>query len=211
MLGPVTLTSVGLGAMIGSGIFVLTGTVAAQHTGPAMTLAFLVAALGCGLAALCYAELAAMIPVSGSAYSYTYATLGEGIAWFVGWNLALEYVMSAAAVAVGWSGYVVNLLGEFGIVISRRRSPTHRSARLANHHLGATGAIVNVPAVLIVALLTWVCYIGVKQSTRAQQRDGRDQGRHHRPVHRGRHQVRPTRTSGTRTCRTTTAHSAISA
>ena len=85
-----------------------------QHSapGPAITLAFLVAATGCGLAALCYAELAAMIPVSGSAYSYTYATLGEGIAWFVGWNLALEYVMSAAAVAVGWSGYVVNLLGE---------------------------------------------------------------------------------------------------
>ena len=93
VLGPATLTSVGLGAMIGTGIFVLTGTVAAQHTGPAITLAFLVAALGCGLAALCYAELAAMIPFSGSAYSYTYATLGEGIAWFVGWNLALEYVM----------------------------------------------------------------------------------------------------------------------
>ena len=109
------LTSVGLGSMIGSGIFVLTGTVAAQHTGPAVTLAFLVAAIGCGLAALCYAELASMIPISGSAYSYTYATLGEGVAWFVGWNLALEYVMSGAAVAVGWSGYVVNLLGEFGM------------------------------------------------------------------------------------------------
>ena len=88
------LTAVGLGSMIGSGIFVLTGTVASQHTGPAVTLAFLVAAIGCGLAAMCYAELASMIPVSGSAYSYTYATLGEGVAWFVGWNLALEYVMS---------------------------------------------------------------------------------------------------------------------
>jgi APA family basic amino acid/polyamine antiporter len=159
------LTSVGLGSMIGSGIFVLTGTVAAQHTGPAVTLAFLVAAIGCGLAALCYAELASMIPISGSAYSYTYATLGEGVAWFVGWNLALEYVMSGAAVAVGWSGYVVNLLAEFGI---------HLPAALTNaplgkgpdNHLVATGAIVNVPAVLIVALLTWVCYVGVKQSTR---------------------------------------------
>ncbi len=159
------LTSVGLGSMIGSGIFVLTGTVAAQHTGPAVTLAFLVAAIGCGLAALCYAELASMIPISGSAYSYTYATLGEGVAWFVGWNLALEYVMSGAAVAVGWSGYVVNLLGEFGV---------HLPAALTNaplgkgpdHHLVATGALVNVPAVLIVALLTWVCYVGVKQSTR---------------------------------------------
>lgn len=165
VLGPGTLTSVGLGAMIGSGIFVLTGTVAAVHTGPAVTLAFLVAAIGCGLAALCYAELAAMIPVSGSAYSYTYATLGEGVAWFVGWNLALEYVMSAAAVAVGWSGYVVNLLGDAGIHLPEAltNAPVGKSAE---HHLVATGALINVPAVLIVALLTWVCYIGVKQSTR---------------------------------------------
>ena len=164
VLGPRTLTSVGLGAMIGSGIFVLTGTVAAQHTGPAITLAFLVAAIGCGLAALCYAELAAMIPVSGSAYSYTYATLGEGIAWFVGWNLALEYVMSAAAVAVGWSGYVINLLADAGIHLpdALTNAPI---AKDASHHLVTTGALVNVPAVLIVALLTWVCYVGVKQST----------------------------------------------
>jgi APA family basic amino acid/polyamine antiporter len=165
VLGPGTLTSVGLGAMIGSGIFVLTGTVAAVHTGPAVTLAFLVAAVGCGLAALCYAELAAMIPVSGSAYSYTYATLGEGIAWFVGWNLALEYVMSAAAVAVGWSGYVVNLLGDLGLHLpdALTNAPVGKGP---GNHLVATGAFVNVPAVLIVALLTWVCYVGVKQSTR---------------------------------------------
>jgi APA family basic amino acid/polyamine antiporter len=165
VLGPGTLTSAGLGAMIGSGIFVLTGTVAAEHTGPAITIAFLVAAFGCGLAALCYAELAAMIPVSGSAYSYTYATLGEGIAWFVGWNLALEYVMSAAAVAVGWSGYMVNLLGGFGLTFPEAFTNAPIT-KLANQHLAPTGAIVNVPAVLIVALLTWVCYIGVKQSTR---------------------------------------------
>jgi APA family basic amino acid/polyamine antiporter len=159
------LTSVGLGSMIGSGIFVLTGTVAAQHTGPAVTLAFLVAAIGCGLAALCYAELASMIPISGSAYSYTYATLGEGVAWFVGWNLALEYVMSGAAVAVGWSGYVVNLLAEFGIQLpaALTNAPLGKGP---DNHLVATGALVNVPAVLIVALLTWVCYVGVKQSTR---------------------------------------------
>ena len=94
-----TLTSIGLGSMIGSGVFVLSGTVAANHTGPAVTLAFMVAAIGCALAAICYAELAALIPVAGSAYSYTYATLGEGVAWFVGWNLALEYMMSAATVA----------------------------------------------------------------------------------------------------------------
>ena len=162
------LTAVGLGSMIGSGIFVLTGTVASQHTGPAVTLAFLVAAIGCGLAAMCYAELASMIPVSGSAYSYTYATLGEGLAWFVGWNLALEYVMSGAAVAVSWSGYVVNLLGEFGIHLP----PALTNAPLAKvdgtlHHLGLTGAIINLPAVLIVAALTYLCYVGVKQSARA--------------------------------------------
>jgi APA family basic amino acid/polyamine antiporter len=161
------LTSVGLGSMIGSGIFVLTGTVAAQHTGPAVTLAFLVAAIGCGLAALCYAELASMIPVSGSAYSYTYATLGEGVAWFVGWNLALEYVMSGAAVAVGWSGYVVNLLAEFGLHLpeSLTNAPLGKVDGTL-HHLGPTGALINLPAVLIVMLLTWVCYIGVKQSTK---------------------------------------------
>jgi APA family basic amino acid/polyamine antiporter len=152
--------------MIGSGIFVLTGTVAAVHTGPAITLAFLVAAVGCGLAALCYAELAAMIPVAGSAYSYTYATLGEGVAWFVGWNLALEYVMSAAAVAVGWSGYVVNLLEEFGLHLPTALTSAPL-AQGADHHLAPTGALVNLPAVLIVALLSWVCYIGVKQSTQA--------------------------------------------
>jgi len=162
------LTAVGLGSMIGSGIFVLTGTVASLHTGPAVTLAFLVAALGCGLAAMCYAELASMIPVSGSAYSYTYATLGEGLAWFVGWNLALEYVMSGAAVAVSWSGYVVNLLAEFGVDLP----PVLTNAPLRKvdgtlHHLGTTGAIINLPAVLIVVALTYLCYVGVKQSARA--------------------------------------------
>jgi len=162
------LTAIGLGSMIGSGIFVLTGTVASQHTGPAVTLAFLVAALGCGLAAMCYAELASMIPVAGSAYSYTYATLGEGIAWFVGWNLALEYVMSAAAVAVSWSGYVVNLLGEFGVPLpaALTNAPLAKSMNPL-HYLDLTGAIVNVPAVLIVAVLTYLCYVGVKQSARA--------------------------------------------
>ncbi len=158
-----TLTSIGLGSMIGSGIFVLTGTVAANHTGPAVTIAFLVAAIGCGLAAICYAELAALIPVSGSAYSYTYATLGEGVAWFVGWNLALEYMMSAATVAVGWSGYVVNLLEELGLHLpaALTSAPVGKTAA---HTLEATGALVNLPAVAIVAALTWVCYRGIRES-----------------------------------------------
>lgn len=160
-----TLTSIGLGSMIGSGIFVLTGTVAANHTGPAVTLAFMVAALGCGLAAICYAELASLIPVSGSAYSYTYATLGEGVAWFVGWNLSLEYMMSAATVAVGWSGYVVNLLADAGLHLpaALTNAPVGKTAE---HTLRATGAIVNLPAVAIVIALTWLCYIGIRQSAR---------------------------------------------
>jgi APA family basic amino acid/polyamine antiporter len=158
-----TLTSIGLGSMIGSGIFVLTGTVAANHTGPAITLAFIVAAIGCGLAAICYAELASLIPVSGSAYSYTYATLGEGVAWFVGWNLALEYMMSAATVAVGWSGYVVNLLEELGLHLptALTNAPLGKGE---GHSLVATGAIINLPAVAIVAALTWVCYRGIRES-----------------------------------------------
>jgi APA family basic amino acid/polyamine antiporter len=163
VLGARTLTAIGLGSMIGSGIFVLTGTVAANHTGPAITLAFLVAAIGCGLAAICYAELASLIPVSGSAYSYTYATLGEGVAWFVGWNLALEYMMSAATVAVGWSGYVVNLLAEFGLELpaSLTNAPVGKGS---GHSLEATGAIVNLPAVAIVVALTWICYRGIRES-----------------------------------------------
>ena len=159
------LTSIGLGSMIGSGIFVLTGTVAASHTGPAVTLAFLVAAIGCGLAAICYAELAALIPVAGSAYSYTYATLGAAVAWFVGWNLSLEYMMSAATVAVGWSGYVVNLVEEFGVDLPAALTSAP-VGKTAGHTLVATGAIVNLPAVLIVVVLTWLCYIGIRQSTR---------------------------------------------
>src|ERR671912_1692993 len=103
-----SLTAIGLGSTIGTGIFILTGTVAANHTGPALTLALLIAAIGSALAAICYSEFAAMIPVSGSAYTYAYCTLGEALAWIIGWNLSLEYLMSASAVAVGWSEYVVN-------------------------------------------------------------------------------------------------------
>jgi APA family basic amino acid/polyamine antiporter len=162
VLGPVALTAIGLGATIGTGIFVLTGTVAAQHAGPALTLSLIIAALGCALAALCYSEFASFLPVSGSAYSYAYATLGEGVAWFIGWNLMLEYMLSASAVAVGWSGYVTNLLADAGI---------HLPASLVNApvdvNMKATGAIVNVPAVLITAAMSWVCYVGVKKTSSA--------------------------------------------
>src|SRR5438874_3832445 len=160
------LLAIGLGATIGSGIFVLTGTVAANEAGPAITLSLLVAAFGGGLAALCYSEFAAFLPVPGSAYSYTYATLGEALAWFIGWNLLLEYAISASAVAVSWSGYVVSLLADAHI---------HLPAALVNAPLGldahdhivATGAIINVPAVLIIAAMTALLYVGVRGSAGA--------------------------------------------
>jgi basic amino acid/polyamine antiporter, APA family len=160
------LIAIGLGATIGSGIFVLTGTVAANHSGPAITLSLLIAAFGGGLAALCYSEFAAFLPVPGSAYSYTYATLGEALAWFIGWNLLLEYAISASAVAVSWSAYVVSLLADAHI---------HLPAALVNaplgvdahDHLITTGAIINVPAVLIIAAMTMLLYVGVRWSAHA--------------------------------------------
>jgi APA family basic amino acid/polyamine antiporter len=162
-LGPWALTAIGLGATIGTGIFVLTGTVAATHSGPALTISLLIAAFGSALAALCYCEFASFLPVSGSAYSYSYATLGEGIAWFIGWNLSLEYVMSASAVAVGWSGYMTNLLAGWGVHFPEQL--INAPIALKNRELVTTGAIVNVPAVLIVGVMSWICYIGVKQSS----------------------------------------------
>src|SRR5262245_27986263 len=161
-----SLTAIGLGSTIGTGIFILTGTVAANHTGPALTLALLIAAFGSALAAICYSEFAAMIPVSGSAYTYAYCTLGESIAWIIGWNLSLEYLMSASAVAVGWSKYVVNILAGWGI---------HFPAALTNapldkgtdSFLATTGAIISLPAVLIVLALGWILYIGIKESATA--------------------------------------------
>src|SRR5215472_147517 len=158
------LTLLGIGGMIGAGIFVVTGTAAAMHAGPALPLSFIVAGIGCSLAALCYAEFAAMIPVSGSAYSYSYATLGEGIAWFIGWNLVLEYLFAVATVSVGWSGYMVSLLEQYHIHIpaALANAPLDQGADAL--HLRLTGAIINVPAMLIVAAIGTICYIGIKQS-----------------------------------------------
>jgi APA family basic amino acid/polyamine antiporter len=166
VLGVWSLTAIGLGATIGTGVFVLTGTVAAQQSGPAVTLSFLIAAFGSGLAALCYAEFATFLPVPGSAYSYTYATLGEGIAWFIGWNLLLEYAISASAVAVSWSAYVVNLLDQYGIILPRQlvNAPYIQDAQ---GHMVASGSLFNFPAVLIIAAMSYVCYVGVSHSARA--------------------------------------------
>ena len=116
-LGPVNLVALGVGAIIGTGIFVLTGSAAAQYTGPAIVLAFVLAGIGCAFAGLCYAEFASMIPIAGSAYTYGYATLGELVAWIIGWDLILEYLFGAATVAVGWSGYVVSFLRDLGVNI----------------------------------------------------------------------------------------------
>src|ERR1700752_2886230 len=114
-LGPVNLITLGIGAIIGAGIFVLTGQAAAQYAGPAIMLSYVLAGAGCAFAGLCYAEFASMIPIAGSAYTYGYATLGEIFAWIIGWDLILEYAFGAATVASGWSGYLLSLLGDFGI------------------------------------------------------------------------------------------------
>jgi APA family basic amino acid/polyamine antiporter len=166
-LGPGALIAIGIGGIIGTGIFVLTGLAAAQHAGPAIVLSFIVAALGCVFAGLCYAEFSSMVPVSGSAYAYSYATLGEFTAWFVGWNLVLEYLFAAATVAVGWSRYAVTLLNTWGINFL---PPELTAAPLmlapgGGHSLVASGALFNLPAVFVAIMVTVICYIGIKQST----------------------------------------------
>jgi APA family basic amino acid/polyamine antiporter len=164
-LGPWGLTALGIGAVIGGGIFVITGQAAAEHAGPAIILAFVMAAVCCTFTALCYAEFATLIPMSGSSYSYAYATLGEGVAWFIGWNMVLEYGVSASAVAVSWTGYFTSLLEHFGIVLPA--ALTNAPLAFTDNHLVATGALFNLPAVAIVLALTWVCYIGIRESSTA--------------------------------------------
>jgi APA family basic amino acid/polyamine antiporter len=159
------LTLLGIGGIIGTGIFVLTGTAAANHAGPALALSFIIAGLGCTFAGLCYAEFAAMIPVSGSAYSYSYATLGEAVAWFIGWNLVLEYLFAVATVSTGWSGYVLSLLDQFHIHIPEALSHAPFDEGASPLDIRRTGAILNVPAVLIVGAIATICYVGIKQSS----------------------------------------------
>ncbi|MGH8216366.1 MAG: APC family permease [Rhodanobacteraceae bacterium] len=163
------LVLLGIGAVIGAGIFVLTGTAAAQFAGPALVISFIFAGVACALAGLCYAEFAAMLPVSGSAYSYTYATLGEVVAWFVGWNLVLEYLFAASTVAVGWSGYFNELLSMIGNLIGVPLAlPTSLAAAPFGFneagHLVATGHVLNLPAMAIVAAIGWLCYRGISES-----------------------------------------------
>lgn len=159
-LGPWGLTALGIGAVIGGGIFVITGKAAAEHAGPAIMLSFVLAAICCTFCALAYAEFAAMVPVSGSAYTYTYATLGELSAWFIGWMLILEYGVSASAVAVSWTGYFLSLLQHFNITLPEALVQAPLDAKLR-----PTGAIANLPAAAIVLLLTWLCYVGIRKSS----------------------------------------------
>ncbi len=156
------LLLLGIGAIIGAGIFVMTGTAAANHAGPAVMLSFALAGLACAFAGLCYAEFAAMLPVSGSAYSYSYATLGEGVAWFIGWNLVLEYLFAASTVAVGWSSYFNSLLGTLGIAIPAFLSTA--PLNVVDGELVRTGSLINLPAVGIIAAVSGLCYVGISQS-----------------------------------------------
>ena len=164
-LGPISLICLGIGCIIGAGIFVLTGKAAASYAGPAISLSFVLSGIACAFVGLCYAELAAMIPASGSAYTYAYATVGEVFAWIIGWDLILEYGMGAATVAVGWSGYFVSLLGSFGIHIPPQwAEATGEAVKLADGTMGT--AIINLPGVAIVLALTALLMFGTKESTR---------------------------------------------
>jgi APA family basic amino acid/polyamine antiporter len=162
------LVMLGIGAIIGAGIFVITGQAAAEHAGPAVVLSFVLAGIACALAAVCYAEFAAMLPVSGSAYSYSYATLGEYVAWFVGWSLVLEYLFTVATVAAGWSGYFNKLLllisGWIGHDVSLPETLSAAPFTVVNGHIQATGMLINLPAVAIIAAIAGLCYVGITQS-----------------------------------------------
>ena len=155
-LGPVSITLLGIGAIVGTGIFVLTGVAASLYAGPGLILSFIVAGVVSGLAALCYAEFASTIPISGSAYTYSYATLGELIAWIIGWDLILEYAVGSAAVSIGWSGYIVVLLkSAFGITLPHVLTASPFS-----------GGIINLPAFLIVMLITGLLILGTSKSSK---------------------------------------------
>src|SRR5687767_492001 len=161
-LGPGALIALGIGAIIGAGLFVRTAAAAAQHAGPSVTIGFIVAAVGCAFAGLCYAEFASMIPVAGSAYTYSYATMGEFMAWIIGWDLILEYGVGAATVGIAWSEYFNRLLG---MIDPGLRIPYEwiHSPFETDSVTGAQG-IINIPALFIILLLTFVLIRGTKGS-----------------------------------------------
>jgi basic amino acid/polyamine antiporter, APA family len=177
-LGPFNLVTMGIGAIIGAGIFVLTGQAAALYAGPAVPISMAIVGVACAFAGLCYAEMASAVPVAGSAYTYVYATLGEFLAWIVGWDLVLEYAAGAAGVSVGWSANLVALLGLFGVRLpdALAASPTAwctaaqvgtmAAPACAHAGLNLTGAVINLPAICIVALVSTVLMIGIRESAK---------------------------------------------
>src|SRR5437764_835596 len=179
-LGPLNLVALGIGAIIGAGIFVLTGEAAAEHAGPAIVLSFILAGIACAFAGLCYAEFASLIPIAGSAYTYGYATLGELVAWIIGWDLVLEYAFGASTVASGWAGYFNSLLQQFHIYIPPQLTATTGTPLVFYHDQWlqvmslppgvtaeglphATG-LFNLVAVCIVMVITTILVIGIKES-----------------------------------------------
>ncbi|WP_316831399.1 amino acid permease [Pedobacter aquatilis] len=162
-LGPVNLILIGIGLTLGAGLFSITGLAAATHSGPAVTLSFVIAALGCGFAALCYAEFASMIPVAGSAYTYSYATMGELFAWIIGWDLVLEYSVGCATVAISWSQYLTRFLASLGIYLPPQLTLSpFETAKLADGR--TVSGIINIPAALVVVLMTAILIRGTKGS-----------------------------------------------
>src|SRR5712691_4539415 len=174
-LGPVDVTALGIGAIIGAGIFATIGTAAAGDAtrpgaGPGLILSFMLTAIACGFAALCYAEFAAMIPISGSAYTYAYATLGEFVAWIIGWDLIIEYAVGNVAVAISWGNYFKTLVAGFGIIIPAWLSTDYRTAAHipglfeSAPHLFGIPIVFNILAFAIVALITIVLVLGIRES-----------------------------------------------
>lgn len=163
-LSALNLTAIGIGAIIGAGLFVLTGQAAAEYAGPGILFSFVIAAIICVFAALCYAEFASLIPVAGSAYSYAYVTMGEFPAWIIGWGLTMEYLISGCTVAVGWSGYFTSLLADFGLHIPQKLSSAPFIYDLQTGWQ-ESGAWINIPAMLIVALMGYLVAVGIKAAT----------------------------------------------
>jgi APA family basic amino acid/polyamine antiporter len=164
VLGPVQLSALGIGAVIGTGIFVLTGQAAHDRTGPALMLSFVASGTACILAALCYAEFASMVPVAGSAYTYAYATMGELFAWIIGWDLILEYAVASMTVAHGWSKNFQDILAVFGVHLPKAISGSPFDYDPGLGHFVGTGSVLDLPGICIAALVTWVLVIGIKES-----------------------------------------------
>jgi len=161
-LGPGALIALGVGAVIGAGIFTLAGHAAAQNAGPGIVLSFIIAAIGCGFAAMCYSEFSTMIPIAGSAYTYAYATMGEFLAWVIGWDLVLEYAIGAATVSVGWSGHVLDLLRRFGITLPERFTISpFDTVRVGDQ---VVHGFINLPALFIIIVVSLILVRGIKES-----------------------------------------------